>query len=99
MKQYLTNFDREELLSELHFERNRKHADRIRIILLLDEGEPMKRIAEYFFLTENSVRNYKERYKEDGLEGLLIDNHNGRCSYLSPEEQSKLIVELESKVY
>ena len=45
------------------------------------------------------MRNYKGRYKEDGLEGLLIDNHTGRCFYLSPEEQSKLVVELESKVY
>lgn len=45
------------------------------------------------------MRNYKHRYKESGLEGLLIDYHNGRCSYLSIEEQSKLIRELESKVY
>ena len=57
------------------------------------------KIAEYFFLTENSIRNYKDRYKEDGLEGLLTDHYTGRCSYLSVEEQSKLIRELESKVY
>ena len=99
MEQFLTRLERKQLLSELHLERNRKYADRIRIILLLDKGEPISQIAEYFFLTENSVRNYKDRYKEDGLEGLLIDNHTGRCSYLSLEEQSKLVVELESKVY
>ena len=42
------------------------------------------------------MRNYKSRYKE---EGLLIDYHIGRSSYLSFEEQSQLITELESKVY
>ena len=99
MEQFLTRLERKQLLSELHLEKNRKYADRIRIILLLDKGEPINQIAEYFFLTENSVRNYKDRYKEDGLEGLLIDDHTGRCSYLSPEEQSKLITELETKVY
>ena len=66
---------------------------------MLDKGEPISKIAEYFFLTENSIRNYKDRYKEDNLEGLLTDHYTGRCSYLSPEEQSKLITELESKVY
>ena len=99
MKQFLTNIEREELLSELHLEKNKKYADRIRIILLLDEGEPINKIAKYFFLTENSVRNYTNRYKEDGFEGLLTDFHTGRSSYLTPEEQRKLVTELESKVY
>ena len=99
MKQFLTSFEREELLSELHLEKNRKYADRIRIILLLDEREPISKIAKYFFLTENSVRNYTNRYKEDGLEGLLTDFHMGRSSYLTPEEQRKLVIELETKVY
>ena len=99
MKQCLTSSEREELLSELHLERNKRCADRIRIILLLDEGEPISKIAKYFFLTENSVRNYKSRYKASGLEGLLVDDYNGRCSYLSIEEQGKLVKELESKIY
>ena len=58
MEQFLINSEGEELLSELYLERNRKCADRICIILLLDEGEPIGTIAKYFFLTENSVRNY-----------------------------------------
>ena len=99
MEQCLTRLERKELLSALRLERNKKYADRIRIILLLDEGEPISKIAKYFFLTENSVRNYKSRYKEAGLEGLFTDCHTGRFCYLSPEEQGKLIRELESKVY
>ena len=99
MEGFLTKEQKKELLSELRLEKNRKYADRIRIILLLDKGEPASKIAEYFYLTDNSVRSYKNRYIKDGLEGLLIDYQLGRSSYLSPEEQKKLVLELESKIY
>ena len=97
--EFLTEPERQELLSELSREREKKYADRIRIILLLDQGEPMVKIAEYFFLTERSISNYRDRYKQGGLEELLNDYYTGRTAYLSPEEQSKLTLELESKVY
>ena len=97
--EFLTEPERQELLSELSREREKKYADRIRIILLLDQGEPMIKIAEYFFLTERSISNYRDRYKQGGLEELLNDYYTGRTAYLSPEEQSKLTLELESKVY
>ena len=60
MEPFLTEEQREELLSELRLEKNRKFADRIRVI---------------------------------------NDYYIGRSAYLSPEEQSKLTLELESKVY
>ena len=96
---FLTERERQELLSELSREREKKYADRIRIIMLLDQGEPMVKIAEYFFLTERSISNYRDRYKQGGLEELLNDYYTGRSAYLSMEEQSKLTLELESKVY
>ena len=99
MEGFLTKKQKKELLSELRLEKDRKYADRIRIILLLDKGEPISKVAEYFYLTDNSVRNYKNRYTEDGLEGLLIDWQIGRSSYLSQEERQKLVLELDSKVY
>ena len=99
MEGFLTEEQREELLSELRLEKNRKFADRIRVILLLDKGKSATKISEYLFLDEGTVRNYKNRYKQGGLEGLLNDYHTGRSSYLSQKEQKELIVELESKVY
>ena len=99
MDRFLTREQREELLSELRLERSRKFADRIRVILLLDKGKTVTKIAEYLFLNESTVRNYEKRYKEGGLEELVKDYYTGRSAYLSPEEQKKLAVELESKVY
>ena len=99
MEPFLTREQREELLSELRLEKNRKFTDRIRVILLLDAGESAADIAKFLFPHEGTVRNYEKRYKEGGLEKLVNDYYTGRSAYLSPEEQSKLTVELESKVY
>lgn len=99
MDQFLTEKQRKELLSELRLEKNRKYADRIRVILLLDFGESASDIAKFLFLNETTVRNYGSRYKQGGLEGLFIDYHIGRSSYLSQEEQRELSVELGSKIY
>ena len=99
MEEFLTEEQKKELLSELRRKRNRKHADRIRVILLLDSEESTTDIAQFLFLDEGTVRNYKNRYKQGSIKGLLNDYHTGRSSYLSEKEKKKLIVELESKVY
>ena len=56
MGSFLTKEQREELLSELRLERNRKFADRIRVILLLDTGETSSDIARFLFLDESTVK-------------------------------------------
>ena len=98
MESFLTEEQRKELLSELRLEKNRKFADRIRVILLLDSGESATDISRFLFLNEGT-RNYEKQYKEGGLEKLVNNYYIGRSAYLSPEEQSKLTLELESKVY
>ena len=95
----LSKEQKRELLEELHLERNRRYADRIRVILLLDEGEPISRVAKYFFLDEGTVRNYVNRYKFGGLEGLVSDNYTGRLSYLSEEQKQDLSTILESRLH
>ena len=99
MEPFLTEEQRKELLSELRLEKNRKFADRIRVILLLNSGESATDISRFLFLNEGTVRNYEKRYKEGGLEKLINDYYIGRSAYLSPEEQQKLILELDSKIY
>lgn len=95
----LTKSQRSELLSELRLERSRKYADRIRVILLLDDGESPSDIARFLFMDEGSVRNYRRRYKEGGIERLVNDHYIGRKAFLTEEQQTLLMLELESKVY
>ncbi len=99
MNSFLTGKQKAELLTFLRLERNRRRADRIRVILLLDSGESVTDIARFLFFDEGTIRNCKRRYEEGGLSRLVYDDHRGRMSYLSEEQRKKLVLELESKVY
>jgi len=99
MKDFLSKQQRHELLEELKLERSRRYADRIRIILLLDQGKTYKSIAEYLFLDESSIANYRKRYKEGGIEGLANDQYKGKKSLLTYEEQRLLVAQLNSKIF
>ena len=87
------------MLEELKLERYRRYADRIRVILLLDEGKTVSNIASYLFLDEGSVRNYRKSYEEGGLDQLVLDGYKGGISKLSSADQIKLSQALESKLF
>jgi transposase len=99
MGKFLSKIQKNELLQELRLERGRKYADRIRVILLLDDGQTYKNIAKFLFLDEGSIANYRKRYKEGGLDALVNDFYQGRRSILSIKEIDILKRELERKVY
>lgn len=99
MEKLLDHKQRKELLAELQRERGRKHADRIRVILLLDQGKTYKSIAEHLFLDEGSIGNYRRRYKEGGLEALLSDDYKGSTSFLSINDQFILDTHISENIY
>jgi len=98
MKGFLTNEQKKELLLELKKEDKRRYADRIRVILLLDQGKTYQSISEHLFLDEGTIANYRRRYKEGGLEGLIIDEYSGKRSFLSAEEKKILEEFLQSQI-
>lgn len=95
----LSKAQRNELLSELKIEREKKFADRIRIILLLDQGKSPTAIAEFFFIDVGTVRNYKHRYLEGGLDKLVNDHYVGRKRFLCENEEQRFAEHLSSKVF
>ena len=78
MKSYLTKKQKRELLDELDLECDRESSDRIKVILLLDQGKSAVDIARFLFLNETTVRHYKTRYDRGGLEELIIDDYADR---------------------
>ena len=90
MGKFLKPHERKELLRELNIEGARKYADRIRVILLLDDAKTYKSIAEHLFLDEGTRANYRKRYKEGGIEKLINDYYPGKRSFLSEEEKKIL---------
>ena len=77
----------------------RRYADRIRVILLLDDGETYKNISKFLFLDEGTIGNYKKRYEKGGIEGLINDHYFGRIAMLSPREMAILSNDLQSKIF
>jgi transposase len=61
--------------------------------LLLDAGKSPESIAEYLFLSRNTVANYLKRYQAGGLEDLVSDDYQGSDSEVFCEYQT---VSLES---
>jgi transposase len=99
MGKFLSIDERNELLEELRLERSRKYADRIRVILLLDDNQTYKDIAKFLFLDEGSIANYRKRYKDGGLEELINDYYHGRSASLSEKELKILTADLQSKIF
>jgi transposase len=99
MGKFLTSEQRKELLAELKIERARKYADRIRVILLLDDSETYKDISKFLFLDEGTIANYRKRFKNGGIEELINDYYTGKRSALSETEQNILINDLQLKIF
>lgn len=99
MSKFLSKKERKELLNELKLERYSKYSDRLKTILLLDEGKDYKSIAEYLFLTERTLRNYKKNYEEGGIEQLIMDDYNGKECRLSEEDLLELKKHLSENLY
>ncbi len=99
MGKFLSIEERDELLEELKRESARKYADRLRVILLLDDGKTYKSISEHLFLSEDSIGNYRKRYKSGGIDELVNDYYGGRRSFLTAKQQKLLIHDLSSEIF
>ena len=99
MKSFLSKKQRKELLNKLKSERRTRYSDRVRVILLLDQGETYKDITKFLFLSEVTISSYRNRYKDGGLDLLLSDDRQGKQTKLSEEQKKILTKELESKIY
>ena len=92
-------FTKKHLRRQLSIERDHRYVDRIRIILLLDKGWSYDKIAEAFFIDKKTITNYKKRYLDDGIEGLINDAYVGRATLLTGDEKRILEKDLEANLF
>lgn len=89
-----------EILKEGHrAAQNKRQADRIKTILLLDVGFEYGEIARILLLDDSSLRRYYEEYTEYGIDGLLEDQYQGGKARLSGFQEVDLIAHLTSVTY
>ena len=79
--------------------KEKKKADRIKSLILLNNGWIYAKVAEALLLDEETLRNYVKRYREGGLKNLLKDNNPGSSTKLSRAKIAGLCSHLEENLY
>ncbi len=84
-----------EILREAHYSAfDRKHADRIKAVLFLNQGFTYKQTAKLLMLDETTIRRYEKQFKKGGVDLLVEDNYSGSESFLTTWEQQQLTLYL-----
>jgi transposase len=87
------------ILREAHrASRSKKHADRIKTILLLNIGYSYSEVAKVLFLDDTTTRTYFSEYQKGGLDELVEDKYEGRLSFLKLDEQKELVLYLDENL-
>jgi transposase len=99
MKDFLSERDVKEF-EKLHRQcKDKRQADRIKTILLLNKGYSFAQITEILLLDDSTLRNYYAEYAEGGMERLLKDNYSGGTSRLSCQQIEALDEHLQKHTY
>jgi transposase len=87
----LTDEQRKEL--EKGYRHGKSHAFRVRcqMVLLKSEGRKSIEIASFLGFCQQAVNNWLNRYKAEGINGLLVRPGRGRPSILSKEEDFETV--------
>ena len=99
LNMFLTSEQRAEIKS-LHRQcKERRFADKLKAILLLDRGLSCEEISEILLLDDDTIRNNKMQYLSEGVNSLLSDNNKGGVSKLTDKQVAELDKHLSENVY
>jgi transposase len=87
---------RAELLGRHRKERDRRVADRIKAVLLRDDGWTHAAIAEALFLTEEAIRKHLKGYEKYGK---LKPENGGSSGFLNEKDTAELLAHLDENLY
>jgi transposase len=99
MKLALTQEERENI-RQLHRScSKRRFADKLKAILLLDDGFSCMDVGRMLLLDDDTIRRYRTDYLSVGVESLLTDNNKGSDPYLTVIQLKELENHLEENTY
>lgn len=87
---FLSQSERDSLKALHRKERDKKVCDRIKAILLLDNGWSYDRIATALLLDSDTIRRYYTMYLDSGKEALLDLNYSGKPCELNQDQVNQL---------
>ncbi len=96
MKQFLTPQERENLKLQHKREHDKRICDRIKAVLLFDNGWEYKQIAHVLLLSDDAVRQHLQDYHDTQK---LKPENGGSCSKLNTEQAAFLAQHLQQHTY
>lgn len=96
MRNFLTDQKRASLLKQHKKERDKRICDRIKAVLLYDEGWTYMQISKVLFLSDDAIRKHIKEFK---ISQKLSTENGGSTEKLSAEQSMKLIEHIESHTY
>lgn len=96
MGMYLTNEQRQTLLYRHRGERDRRVADRIKAVLLRDDGLSYEQIARVLFLSDEAIRKHIEEFLQ---EAKLKPENGGSEPKLDNKQTQELLAHLDNNLY
>ncbi len=99
MTQKLSLEQRNKLKQPHCHENGRRFADRIKTILLLDDGYSYSQIAHILLLDDQTIRNYETIFLEQGFTDLLKTDYKGGLAKLSVEQEAALKDHISNNIY
>ena len=82
-----------------HRKADRKTADKIKTILMLDQGYSYEEIARVLLTDDSTIRRWHNVYQSDGLEAMFKSFYIGSEGKLTLEQKQALSLHLEDNVY
>jgi transposase len=79
--------------------KQRKYADKLKAILLLDTGFSCVEVGEILLLDDDTIRKYRTICLNQGKEALLTDNNKGSVSFLNSKQLDALEKHITENTY
>src|SRR6187549_1758980 len=73
----------------------KRYADRLKAMLLLNDGYSFAEVAAILILDDDTVRNWYRIFEDEGIEGLQRDLYKGGISKLDEGQLEMLAVQVE----
>lgn len=99
MKFILTPIERVEIVQLHRSCKQRKHADKLKAILMLDDGFSCVEVGKILLLDDDTVRGYRSDYCNKGAASLLTDKNKGSVSFLNSKQLAALEHHLTEHTY
>lgn len=98
----MSNFLTQKEISDLkwrHRKADRKTADKIKTILMLDQGYSFEEIARVLLTDDSTIRRWYQVYQSDGIEAMFQHFYLGSTGKLTLAQKQALSRHLEDTIY